>query len=135
MARVYMYNCRKTVKLLKTFIIMSHTHFRVNPHSIVTWMPRNSLLKTGAISVSLSDCIGILTHNHSVCKRGLNHLTKLVKWWINHLESSTIWPVRLSGWVFVYELSCCWFEPWCSHFTAENFPILSVENFPFLSFP
>ena len=31
-------------------LIMSHTCFRVNPHSIVAWMSRNSLLETGAIS-------------------------------------------------------------------------------------
>ena len=30
--------------------IMSRTRFRLNPHSIVTWMSRNSLLKTGTIS-------------------------------------------------------------------------------------
>ena len=29
---------------------MSHTCFRVNPHSIVAWMSRNSLLKAGAKS-------------------------------------------------------------------------------------
>ena len=31
-------------------LIMSHTRFRVNLHSIVTWMLRNSLLETGGIS-------------------------------------------------------------------------------------
>ena len=30
--------------------IMSHTRFRVNPHSAVARISRNSLLKTGAIS-------------------------------------------------------------------------------------
>ena len=29
-------------------VMMSRTRFRVNPHSIVTWMSRNSLLETGA---------------------------------------------------------------------------------------
>ena len=29
-------------------------------------------------------------------------------------HSSVIWPVWLNGWVFVYELSCCGFEPSCS---------------------
>ena len=33
-------------------IIMSRTRFRVNPHSIVTWMSRNALLETGAINRS-----------------------------------------------------------------------------------
>ena len=32
------------------FVIMSHTRFRVNPHSVFASMSRNSLLKTGAIS-------------------------------------------------------------------------------------
>ena len=31
-------------------IIMSCTHFRMNPHSMFPWMSRNSLLETGAIS-------------------------------------------------------------------------------------
>ena len=31
-------------------LIMSRTRFRVNPHSIVAWMSRNSLLKAGAKS-------------------------------------------------------------------------------------
>ena len=31
-------------------LIMSRTHFRVNPHSIVAWMSRNSLLEAGAKS-------------------------------------------------------------------------------------
>ena len=31
-------------------LVMSRTHFRVNPHSIFAWMSRNSFLKTGAIS-------------------------------------------------------------------------------------
>ena len=30
-------------------LIMSRMHFRVTPHSIDTWMSRNSLLETGAI--------------------------------------------------------------------------------------
>ena len=30
--------------------IMSHTHFRVDVHSPVSWMSRNSLLEAGAIS-------------------------------------------------------------------------------------
>ena len=29
---------------------------------------------------SLSDCNGIRTHNHLICKRTLNHLAKLAKW-------------------------------------------------------
>ena len=36
--------------LLLYAVIMSHPRFRVNPHSIVAWMSRNSLLETGTIS-------------------------------------------------------------------------------------
>ena len=30
-------------------------------------------------------------------------------------HSSVIWPVRLNGWVFIYELIGCCFESYCSH--------------------
>ena len=30
-------------------------------------------------------------------------------------HSLIIWSVWLNGWVFIYELSGCWFEPSCSH--------------------
>ena len=69
---------------------------------VVTWMPRSSLLETGAISeLSLSDYNEIRTHNHLVRKRTLDNLAK--------------WPVWLNGWVCVYELSSCGFESLCSH--------------------
>ena len=31
-------------------LVMSRTHFRVNPHSIFAWMSRDSLLETSVIS-------------------------------------------------------------------------------------
>ena len=31
-------------------LVMSHTRFRVNPHFIVAWMSKNSLLEAGAKS-------------------------------------------------------------------------------------
>ena len=34
-------------------------------------------------------------------------------------HSSTIWPVWLNGWVFVYELSGCEFESRCSQLREE----------------
>ena len=61
-------------------LIMSRTRFRVNPHSIVAWMSRNSLLEAGAKFWNLSDCNWTRTHNHLVHKRTLNHLAKLAKW-------------------------------------------------------
>ena len=56
---------------------MSRTHFRMNPHFIVTWMSKKSLLETGAISDFLSDCSGKRTYNYLVRKRTLNYLAKL----------------------------------------------------------
>ena len=61
-------------------LIMSRTRFRVNPHSIVAWMSRNSLLEAGAKFWNLSDCNWTRTHNHLVHKPTLNHLAKLAKW-------------------------------------------------------
>ena len=40
--------CEK-VNFWPYFLIMSRMCFRVNPHSIVTWLSRNSLLKIGAL--------------------------------------------------------------------------------------
>ena len=45
--------CLKLARIILEWlyvIIMSRTRFRVNPHSIVAWMSRNSLLKAGARS-------------------------------------------------------------------------------------
>ena len=93
--------CEQICSWLYVFI-MSHACFRVNLHSVVIWMPRRPLLETGTISeLSLSDYNGIWTHNHLVRKRTLDNLAK--------------WPVWLNGWVCVYELSACGFEPLCSH--------------------
>ena len=40
------------------YVIMSRTRFRVNVHSIVVWMSRNSLLETGAIAEILVTATG-----------------------------------------------------------------------------
>ena len=50
---------------------------------------------------SLSDCNWTRAHNHLVHKRTLNHLAILAN--------------MANGWVFVYELSDCGFEPSRSH--------------------
>ena len=39
-------------------------------------------------------------------------------------HSSTIWPIWLEGWVFVYELKGCGFMSSCSHW---NFVVLCFE--------
>ena len=58
-------------------IIMSRTRFRVNLHSTVAWMSRQSLIETGAISGIYMATMGF---DHFVCKWTLNHLAKLAKW-------------------------------------------------------
>ena len=45
-------------------IIMSHTSFRVNPHSIVCLNVKELLTQSKRHIWSLSDCNGIRTHNH-----------------------------------------------------------------------
>ena len=61
-------------------IIMSHTCFRMNPHSIVCLNVKELFARNRHDIWSLSDSNGIRTHNHLVRKRKLNHLAKLVKW-------------------------------------------------------
>ena len=68
----------KNMNMLLYVLIMSRTHFRLNLHSIVAWMLRNSFLKAGVISGSLSDYNGTQTYNH--------------------------WSVWLNGSVFLYEI-------------------------------
>ena len=42
----------KTISVIWLYVlIMSRTHFRVNPHSIFAWMLRNSLLESGKYRV------------------------------------------------------------------------------------
>ena len=75
-------------------LIMSCTHFRVNPHTVAAWMSRNSLLETSMISESylISDTYMMSSyliskwlqyetrpHDHLYCKQILNHLAKLAK--------------------------------------------------------
>ena len=84
---------------------MSRTCFRVNPHSIVACMSRNSLLWM------LSDCNWTRTQNHLVRKRTLN--TQLCSEYLSiWCIWRTVWP---NAWVFVYELSGSESESSCSH--------------------
>ena len=68
-------NLKKMLFLI--VLAMTHTRFRVNPHSMVTWMSRNSLLE--AEIWRLSDCNWTWTQNHLVVNWTLNHLAKLEK--------------------------------------------------------
>ena len=71
------FNCVIVIGNWMNVLVMWHTRFRVNPHSIVAWISRNSLLEARAKSESLSDCNWTRTQNHLVRKRTLNHLAKL----------------------------------------------------------
>ena len=71
-------------------LIMSCTHFRVNPHSIVSWMLRNSLLETG------------IKYEVWVTATGLEPKT------IDIIFIYLLTP-------FIYDLSGCWFESRCSY--------------------
>ena len=73
-ANIYLFKLNNRCKISDYVIIMSHTCFRVNLHSVVPWMSRNSLLETGADIQNLSGSNRIRTDNH------------LVK------EDSFIWP-------------------------------------------
>ena len=125
-------NCPRTCLYV---LIMSRTRFRVNLYSIVAWMLRSSLLKTGAISeVQVTASNGIGTHNYLVCKRTLSHLAKLPK--------CPNWLVWLSGSVFIYKLRGCGFKSSCSNLFVSLWLIrlvipgvfLNIMNKSFLVF-
>ena len=61
-------------------IIMSHTSFRVNPHSIVCLSVKELLVRSRRDIWNFGDSNVIRTHNHLVCKRTFNHLANLAKW-------------------------------------------------------
>ena len=60
-------------------IIMSHTSFSMNLHSIVCLNVKELFAQSRRHILSLSDSNRIWTHNHLVCKQTLNHLAKLAK--------------------------------------------------------
>ena len=60
-------------------IIMSHTSFRVNLHSIVCLNVKELLAWSRHQIWSLSGSNRIQTHNHLICQQTLNHLAKLAK--------------------------------------------------------
>ena len=89
-------SCVVSIYLYGAFdcMFLSCPYFRVNPHTVVAWMSRNSLLETSMISESylISDIYMIssyltskwlqyetLPHDHLYRKQILNHLAKLAK--------------------------------------------------------
>ena len=98
--------------------IMSCMHFRVNSHSIVAWMSRNSLLRIGAKLFDIQATIE--------CGFSLKHICDMIKTYTQmhrtdkySQHSSIIWSVWLNRWVFVYELSVCRFECRYSHLQPQ----------------
>ena len=74
-------------------LIMSRTRFKVNLPHYNCLNVKELLAQNRGDICNLSDSNGIQTRNHIVRKQKL---------WLN-------------GWVFVYELSDCWFERCCCH--------------------
>ena len=68
---------------------MSRIRFRVNLHSLVNWMSRNSLLQNRRDICNLSDSNGIRTYNHLVCMSSLTKRLSVrlrIKWlWVRIL--------------------------------------------------
>ena len=83
---------------------MSRTSFRVNPHSIICLDVKERLARSRRHIWSLSDSNRIRTHNQLVRKWTLNNLRKTTQPLNKHK------PIRLNGWVFVYELGGCGFQ-------------------------
>ena len=70
-------------------LVMSRTHFKVNPHSIVAWMSRKSLLKAGAKSQVYVTPTGLESRT-----------TQFVN------ENSIIWPNWPNDWAVSWVLIC-----------------------------
>ena len=84
-------------------LIMSRTSLKVNPHSTVAWMPRNSLLERDAIS------------EDEVTANGLEPRTT---YFLN--EHSTIWPNWPNDWAVPWVLICTvHLNVCCYHVTYE----------------
>ena len=113
-----------TVHLTVCFYHVTYT-FRVNPHSIVAWMSRNSLLEAdvrseqgvswhpGNVWFTLRMCRMCI---HSECARDMiktcSQMHRTDKY---SQHSSIIRPVWPNGWEFIYALSGRGFESKCSH--------------------
>ena len=81
-------------------LIMSRAHFRVNPHSIVAWVSRNSLLKTDTISEVLSDIPATIE-----CGFSLKHIFG----WQEHTIFVSVWFLLLVNYLKNVLLCDSWF--------------------------
>ena len=111
-------------------LVVSRTRFRVNPHSIVAWMPKNSLLEAGArrrshLNFRFRTCFEQGVPWYSGSYRVWIH-SETRTWHDKNIQSNAdtdkysehspiIWPVLANGWVFVYELNGSGFQSSCSH--------------------
>ena len=117
-------------------IIMSHTRFRVNLHSIVTWIPRNSCSKQAQYlqfkwqqrdskpvpSKQFLD-IQVTTECRFTLKRVHDMLitySQMQRTDKHSQHSSIIWSVWLNGWVFIYKQSGFGFESCCCHLNFRD---------------
>ena len=104
---------------IRYVIITSRTRFRVNLHSIVAWISRNSLLETDAISE-----FQVIATIHFEMRTDMiitySQIHRIDKYW---QHSSIIWSVWLNGWVFVYKLSGYGFESRCFHYMFKHLTI------------
>ena len=71
-------------------IIMSHTSFRVNPHSTVCLNVKELLARSRHHICGLSDSTMIRIHNHLVLNEHLT-LASLVKWLSVRLQTKWFW--------------------------------------------
>ena len=114
-------------------LIMSHTHFRVNPHSILTYELSGCGFESSHSHLNFRSCscfeqgVPWLSGNYRLLQLfTLKHIHDMIRTYIqmHHADkcsqhSSIILPVWLNGWVFVYELSSCGFKSSCSHFANQ----------------
>ena len=98
---------------------IDNTRFRVNLHSIIAWISRNSLLETDAISeFQVIATIHFETRTDMIIT--YSQIYRIDKY-CQH--SSIIWSVWLNGWVFVYKLSGYGFESRCFHYMFKHLTI------------
>ena len=77
-------------------LVMSRTRFRANPHSIVAWMSRNSLLETWLwVRVPLQSLKLQISRLFQVLTTQLDYLASSARWLSVHLKTKWLW-VRAS---------------------------------------
>ena len=126
-------------------IIMSRRRFRVNLHSIVRLNVKELLARSRRHIISevylkfkfTSEFVShldstwqssSLTFRQTIeCRFNLNLVRDMITTYSkmhrtdkHSQHNSTIWPVWLNGWVFVYKLTGCVLESLCSHYIGQT---------------